>query len=390
MPKIAGNLTPKYRKHKASGQGIVTINGKDHYLGPYGTAASRKEYDRLISEWIANGRTATLDKPVATIIEVLAAYLKFAKPYYGQSGEYDNMLYALKPLKALYGTLPAAEFSPLKLKAVRQKLIESNLCRNEVNQRIGRIKRFFGWAVENELIPPSVLHGLRAVRGLARGRSDARESDPVKPVPEAYVDAVQAKVSPQIWAMVQLQRFTGMRPGEVTIMRTADIDTSGNVWVYSPAHHKTAWRGHDRKIYLGPRAQQVVKAWLRTDLDGYLFQPREADAWHRERRHKARKTPASCGNRIGTNRVRGRKAKRRPGERYAVLAYCDAVRRACQRADVPIWSPNQLRHNAATWLRKEFGLDVARVVLGHRSPAITEVYAELDSAKAQEVMGKVG
>jgi len=52
------------------------------------------------------------------------------------------------------------------------------------------------------------------------------------------------------------------------------------------------------------------------------------------------------------------------------------------------WQP--LRHNAATNLRKEFGLDVARVVLGHRSAAITEVYAELDHSKALEVIGKVG
>ena len=54
------------------------------------------------------------------------------------------------------------------------------------------------------------------------------------------------------------------------------------------------------------------------------------------------------------------------------------------------WSPNQLRHNAATHIRKEFGLDAARVILGHSSPAVTEVYAELDQAKAMEIMGKIG
>ena len=389
MPRLS-HVSPKYRKHKSTGQAVVTINGRDHYLGPHGTIASRKEYDRLITEWIGNGRTSPLDKPDATIIEVLAAYLRFAKDYYRESGEYENMVYALKPLKDIYGKLPAAEFSPLKLKAVRQKLIESGLCRNEVNQRIGRIKRFFAWGVENELILATVLHGLRAVRGLSRGRSDARESEPVKPVPEAYVDAIQGEVSPQIWSMVQLQRFTGCRPGEVSVMRTCDIDMSGKVWVYTPHEHKNAWRGHERKIYLGPRAQAVVKPWLRTDLRALLFQPQEAEVWHRERRNKSRKTPLSCGNRIGSNRVAGRKAKRRPGERYDVKAYCYAIRRACERAKVPIWSPNRIRHNAATWLRKEFGLDVARVVLGHRSPAITEIYAELDQEKAADVMLRVG
>ena len=59
MPRIAGTLTPKYRKHKGSGQAIVTIGGRDHYLGPWKSKASRIEYDRLIGEWLAAGRPAT-------------------------------------------------------------------------------------------------------------------------------------------------------------------------------------------------------------------------------------------------------------------------------------------------------------------------------------------
>jgi hypothetical protein len=35
-------------------------------------------------------------------------------------------------------------------------------------------------------------------------------------------------------------------------------------------------------------------------------------------------------------------------------------------------------------------LDVARAVLGHSSPVVTEVYAELDGAKAAEAMERVG
>ena len=54
------------------------------------------------------------------------------------------------------------------------------------------------------------------------------------------------------------------------------------------------------------------------------------------------------------------------------------------------WHPHQLRHNAATNLRKEFGLEAARIILGHRSAAITEVYAELDQQNAIEAMLKIG
>src|SRR5207248_1012509 len=109
----------------------------------------------------------------------------------------------------------------------------------------------------------------------------------------AFIDATKKRLSPHVWAMIQLQRFTGMRPGEVCVLRTRDIDTTGRVWVYTPSKHKNSWRGHARKIYLGPRAQAVLKPWLRTDLDGYLFQPAEADAWHREQKRLARRTPLS-------------------------------------------------------------------------------------------------
>jgi integrase len=388
MPKLSVTATPKYRKHKASGQAIVTLNGQDHYLGPHGSAASRRQYDQLISEWIANGRTSPSAAQEISVTELLASYLRFAKAYYRESDEPKQVVYTIRPLKELYGRTNAAEFSPLKLKAVRQKMIEADLCRNEINKRVGRIKRIFRWAVENEMVSPSVLHGLQAVRGLARGRSEARETEAVKPVPEAFVDAIQGFVTPQVWAMVELQRFTGMRPGEVTSIRTCDIDTSGTVWVYTPVDHKTAWRGHQRKIYLGPKAQAVLAPWLRPELEAYLFSPREAMEAKRDARAKERRTPLSCGNRSGTNRKA--KPKKQPGERYDSRSYHQAIRQACLKADVPIWHPHQLRHNAATWLRKEFGLDVARVVLGHRSPQITEVYAELDQEKAATVMAKVG
>ncbi len=52
--------------------------------------------------------------------------------------------------------------------------------------------------------------------------------------------------------------------------------------------------------------------------------------------------------------------------------------------------PHQLRHNAATALRKEYGIEAARVVLGHRSALVTEIYAEMDRTKAAEVMERVG
>ncbi len=413
--KTAARRTPTYRLHRPSGQAVVTLDGRDFYLGPHGTDASRAEFDRIVGEWLVNQRrlpaSATAD---LSVNELLVAYFRWAEGYYRQSEELPNIRWAVRPLVALYGHTPAASFGPLALKSVRQRMIGDDLCRKEINKRIGRIVRVFKWAVENELLPGSVVHALKAVAGLRAGRSEARESEPVKPVPEAYVEAIRPHVLPAVWAMIELQRLTGCRPGEVVTMRGCDLNMTGRVWTYEPARHKTAHHGHRRTIFLGPRAQAVLRPWLKADLTAFLFSPAEAIAqWHTTRgegcRHRRRKVQ-SYSALLERDRLarRGKKAKSRrlPAQHYTVGSYgraiargCDKANRAAHQADpsipadevvVPHWHPHQLRHNAATNLRREFGLDVARVILGHRSPVVTEVYAEVDHQKAVEVIGRVG
>ncbi len=47
MPRLSKSL-PKYWRHKASGQAVITLNGRDHCLWPYNSKASRTEDDCLI------------------------------------------------------------------------------------------------------------------------------------------------------------------------------------------------------------------------------------------------------------------------------------------------------------------------------------------------------
>jgi integrase len=383
----------------------VTLNGRDFYLGQFGSPGSRAEYDRIIVEWISNGRCLPSPAPDVgadlTVNELLLAYLAFADSYYVKHGKPTSELpcirVSVRPLRRLYGETMARDFGPLQLKAVRQAFIDSGLCRNEVNKRTGRIVRLFKWAVGETMVPPSLHHGLVAVSGLRRGRADVRESEPVKPVPDAFVDAVRPHVSRQVWAMIQLQRLSGMRPGEACSMRTIDVDTSGRVWIYTPETHKTEHHGRERRIHLGPAAQEVLRPWLRPELTAYLFSPREAMDQRQAERRRGRRTPLTPSQRGRTRKAR---PKRAPGERYDTRSYYHAVLYGVRKANgeagrvgnppIPEWHPNQLRHNAASRLRREFGLDVARAVLGHSSPAVTEVYAERDGALAAEAMEKVG
>ena len=129
--------------------------------------------------------------------------------------------------------------------------MQSRFGRKYVNDQIARIKRCFAWGVERELIPSGISHGLQAVKGLRRGRTDAPAGAGVGPVTDEHVDAVRPHVSRQVCAMIELQRLTGMRPGEVCIMRGRDLDMTGKVWLYRPHSHKTERHGHKRIVELG-------------------------------------------------------------------------------------------------------------------------------------------
>ncbi len=431
MPDKTLSKVPKYRLYKPRGLGLVRIKGRNFYLGKYGTPESLEAYQRIVSEWTANhGRVSQANSKRQskdqTIDALFVAYWSFVKGYYLKNGrptgEQQNIRDAYRPLKALYGSTPANEFGARSLKAVRQKMIDDGLSRGVINARVNRIRRMFKWGVENELVDAGVLHALQAVASLKRGRSSATETNGVAPVPEPHIEATVPFLATPVQAMVRLQLLTGMRSGEVTAMRGQDLDTTGRLWTYRPSSHKTEHHSIERVIYLGPKAQTVVKPFLKKDLDAYLFSPAEADAERRAKRHAARKTPLSCGNLPGTRRRP--KPKTQPGNRYTTNSYRQAIRYACDQAfpaPPPIgrlpaetvvawtarltaeqrqelkawrkahsWHPHQLRHNAATRLRKEFGIEAARVVLGHRSAGVTEIYAEIDHLRAADVMGRVG
>src|SRR5262249_52663247 len=185
------------------------------------------------------------------------------------TGETDNDRDALRPVKALYGHSIAREFGPLALRAVRDAMVKAGLSRGVVNARVSRVRRVFKWAASFELVPATVYEALRTVAGLQKGRSEAREGEGVAPVAEEHVTATLPFLPAPVRAMVELQLRTGMRVGEVMVMRAIDLNMSGLVWTYRPASHKNKHRGRDRVIYLGPQAQAVVKPFLTTNLEAY-------------------------------------------------------------------------------------------------------------------------
>jgi integrase len=408
MPRLVGERLPKYRKH-ASGQAVIKISGRDFYLGPHGSKASRQEYDRAVAEWIANGRCllGSASAPDLTINEIALRYLKFAGGYYRKNGKPTGSMasikVALRHLCREYGRTLARDFGPLALAAIRNKMIQADMSRGYINSNIDLIRRAFKWAVSLELVPVAVHQSLATLAGLRRDRSVARETAPVLPVSDSVIEATLPHLRPTVGDMLRLQRLCGCRPDELCMIRPSDVDTSGDVWRYVPESHKTQHHGRERVIFLGPQAQQILKPYLERPADSYCFSPAEAEEAHNSQRRQNRASPMTPSQ---AARRPKRRPKRKPGERYTTNTYRRAIHRACDFVDeaahreapeipaatriFPRWSPNRLRHSAGTEIRRRFGLEAAQVTLGHASAAVTQIYAERDLQKAAEVMAAVG
>jgi integrase len=441
MPRLV-KKAPKYRPHKASGQARVTINGETIYLGKWDSRDSHQEYERLIKEWRANHGTVTRKAAPAaaadiTVAELLVAFWDHAQEWYRRpdgtpTTEVRNFRPIIRLLRDTYGEKPVTEFGAIALRAVRQHMIDSGWSRKNINRNVGRIRQIFNWGRGQQIIPASDAYlSLEHVEPLKAGRTKAPETEPIKPVPAAHVKAVQPYLSRQVTALVDLQLLTGMRPGEVCSMRGIDLDTTDEPWEYKPPQHKTMHHGHKRVIYLGPKAVEVVKEFLRANPQEYLFSPADAIRELREKLHRDRATPMNQGNKPKPNLEN--RVKKKYGNHYTTAAYDHAIAKACEKAfGMPdeireprtkkalekeaklapeiqakrrkqreqarsawraqhVWSPNQLRHNAATELRRKHGIDVAQTVLGHRlGSSITEIYAEANVEKAKDVMATIG
>jgi len=395
MPASA-NHVPKYRHFKPKNLGVVRIDGKDFYLGKFGSPESYERYRRLLAERFSrpaaspSNRAAKPQSEVIMIVELAVGYYKHVESYYVKHGKPTHQVaiikYALKTLNSLYGSTLCKDFGPLALKAVRGAFVEEGLSRNEVNRRVRLIKQMFNWAANEELIPKGVNHELQSVKGLLEGRTLAPDRPPVKPVPEAIVEQTLKHLSPTIAAMVRLEQLTGMRPGEVCGMRMCDISMSGPVWEYRPETFKTEHHsGSARVIPIGPLGQAIIKPFLGMKTTAHIFRPDPNDP-------------------------------RKWRSYYHVDSYRRAIWRACDKANphaelscIPStkltaeqkveletwhkahrWNPNQLRHSSLTAIRRKHGAEAAQTVAGHAQLNTTEIYAEKNLEAARAIMLEMG
>jgi integrase len=397
--------------------------------GAYDSPVSRSAFAALLLEQqSAPHRVKESAGERITLAELLLAYFEHADRHYRDAdgvptSEIYEVKIVIRALRELYASTPVAEFGPLCVKAARQKWVNERRSRTECNRRVSHIKRIFKWAVSEELAPPTVYQAVASVSGLLKGRTAARETEPIGPVDDAVVDATIPFLNRYVCGLVEFQRLTGCRPGEACGLRRCDIDTGGPLWIYRPSRHKNTYRGQCRTIVLGPRTQELVRRFFTPALDDYLFSPMRA---YEERRiekalkRKSKRTP-SQEVRDKTRRVN---PKAIVNSKYDRSSYGLAIDRACDQA-FPLpeslakrkgesrstwwnrltveersavtawrkahrWHPNQLRHTFATQVRKKHGLEAAQVLLGHTRADVTQVYAERNEELASQYAAKIG
>ncbi len=340
---------PKYlrqREHGRSDRAFTIVDGKRIKLGVYGSPESFQRFAELTTGKTAAEPVPTTPPTAPTLSVLMASYLEFAIEKYGGSktSEVVHLKSALRILRRTHGQALAKDFGPKAYQQMRRAMIDADWSRRYIRDQTRRIKRMIGWAVLEELVPGDAKHRLDAVPGLTTREFGVRETDPVKPVSQADIDATLAELGPEVADMVRLLLLTGMRPGELVQLDAAHIDRCGDVWQYTPPTHKTAGKGKRRVVAIGPKAQEV--------LGTYLF--------------------------------------RSPCFKHKVASIRQAVQRTARRAGVERWFPYQLRHSAGTNARAVAGLEGAQAILGHTRPDVTLIYAKSNDQRAAEVARAIG
>lgn len=323
------------------------------YYGVVGdcSALERYQFDRKL--WEVNHPISAKSES-ATVSDLIKEFLAYAKNRYIKhgrpTGTADNYKQVLTPLKKSYGSLATSDFTLDVLEEYQRSLDSSRrLCRRQVNKAIQAICYVFKWGALHRLngvriVPAEIASELRLIQPLRAGYSVSVDHPKKRSVNPADVEAALPHLPPIVADMVRLQILTGARPQEIRLMRCGDFRIiDRDLWYYYPSEYKTEHIDNNKIISIGPRSISILKPRLNGLKKGdYIFSP-----------------------------SRENKANRVFNDFYRRDSYAVAIRRACRRAGVPVFTPYQLRKLRATQVDKLFGAETAAAVLGHSDVATT-------------------
>ncbi len=358
------------------------VQGRHRHLGKTDSEEARQKYAALLDELTNHPPPPPTTDATPAVAGLVARFLAHAETSYIARGrEVAQFRLSFRPLLRLHGATPAADFGPKALREVQAAMASGSWmtaeevakaaqrrhpigwCRNVVNRRIVRIRTAWRWLESEQLVPPGSTAALRTMKELPRNAAHVRQTKRRTGTPWDDLLAVLPFCPPPVQMMLQIQWWSGCRSQDVRLMTAADIDTSGETWVYTPALDKGDWRDGSeespRVVYLGPECQALLTSWVDAypgAIEGYLFAP-------------LRRRRQAC---------------------YTTFSYTLAVRRASDAAGVKVL-PYGGRHAAKDRVTRAAGLDAARAFLGQKSLNSTNSYGQqLDRQTGEDVARRVG
>lgn len=227
------------RRCHISGQSVVTIAGRDIYLGKHDSPESLAGYAVLIGIYQSGGMTLPEDFDPAVLDEQAACLAGRVSPSIEVSDQSSEPI-LVRHVTALFrehcktkyrntpqekhrhdricdqiddfaGDLPAEQFGPVKLKQFRENLVAEKLARKYVNRLVNCVVTIFRNAVAGELIDVSVVLQMESLESLRCGQTEAHETEEVQPANLAHVRATAEHLSPIVKTMLRIQVATGKR-----------------------------------------------------------------------------------------------------------------------------------------------------------------------------------
>ncbi|HZN37551.1 MAG TPA: tyrosine-type recombinase/integrase [Planctomycetota bacterium] len=377
----ATSRLPKMTKH-SSGQARVRLNGKTHYLGVWGTPASHKRYAELLEEWNENGRepigprAITANEAILTVRELSAQYQawivatgRFLK-HRKETSRRRLTRRVLTLFEEFAGAVPVRRLKEALLVHWRDR-IEADYpdhVRKTINRWVWLVKDMLRWGESRGLVPKPVWLDCASLSNLKPGQCSGRPEHGKRArraVPVEDIELVAAHCCSQVAAMMRLQLKTSMRPGDVCLMRWADINKNGpnGTWIYTVEGAKTEHLGHVTRYLLGKEAQAILERFPALPK-AFIFSPakRMAD------RHAA-------------GRRRKQPMRRRFNDRWNTVAYRLHVKIAAAKAGVEDFTNHELRHTAVTRVVNEAGIAAASAAANHKNIATTSRYYHSSAAE---------
>ncbi|MEX1231927.1 MAG: site-specific integrase [Planctomycetaceae bacterium] len=344
-----------------NGRAFTKVVGRFISLGRADLPDSKLRFAKILEDHakgllVERAKKPADKRPGISVAELLLTYVSKELPRFSRS-ERDCQITTIRVLRSLFGDTPVTEFGPLRLRIVRDAMVDGDpngkpkprkpWSRKTVNRQIKRIQSIFRWGVSFEIVPETIATALSTLRILSVGETPAVDYAPRRAVPQSDIEAVRAQLREYHRDIFDLLLLTGARPGEIVKLRTGDIKRTGDIWRADLEKHKTAKYGKQRTLFFNGAAQAILLKHMNFVPEALIFPTRR--------------------------------------DNFGVV-----IKRACKRAGVTPFVAHQLRHTVATRLADEIGAEAAQRLLGHSSAIMTETYtlaAEKQAIAAARALG---